>query len=62
MFKQGKVMTWQGKRTSFKRIQGLNKQLVQKTTKVPSSPEILQFNLLIGLMKKVLSHICETST
>lgn len=60
--KQGKMMAWQRKTKSFERTQGLNKQLVQKTMKVSSNPEIPQFYILIGLIKKVINSYKYTKT
>lgn len=34
---------WAGEKREFKRIQALKRQLVQKTIKVSSNPEVLQF-------------------
>ena len=54
---QGKMMTGQGKREPFKRIQALKRQPVQKTMKVSSNPEVLQFYIWIGPMEKILIHM-----
>ena len=54
---QGKTMTGQGKREPFKRIQASKRQLVQKTMKVSSNPEVLQFYIWIGPMEKILIHM-----
>ena len=55
--RQGKMMTGQGEREPFKRVQALKRQLVQKTMKVSSNPEVLQFYIWIGPKEKILIHM-----